>query len=198
MNTNGSELTLNDLGELLKKWQSADLSIPSEVEAGSDAGSSVLAYVETRLLGHLYMHRRVSFDELHSLAERAVEWQIQWARVCYGSGMEAGLGLISDADVPTYLDACSRPYARFLEELYMGPGSSAGSESALPPELLGEGLGPFIDNISFVLAHWGYNLAQARVRRYKNPRSLVAELFEESDVFVVQETECEDCPANAV
>ncbi len=194
MNTNGSGLTLNDLGDLLERWRSVNLVIPSEIQGSPETDEPAPAYPLAQVLASLYMRRQISFDELCNLAEQITERQAQWESVCYGIGMEAGLGLISEDDVPAYLTACNRPFGHFLRDLHARSGEPPLFEPTRAADM-GKHLERHIHEISVAFAKQGYTSAQAKPFALLNSRSMLAEFFGESDVFMIQAAIPDDCPA---
>jgi hypothetical protein len=193
MNRNAGKLTLDDLGDLLENWKSANLLIPIEGVDALESGDATIIQVVQVLLGSLYMRGRVSIDDLRLLAGQVVLWHVQWERVSFGIGMELGLGWIADEEVQAYLVAFDRVYLQFLLGIYARRGT-AGLLGEADGKISAAQLRHIVHDSSVRLAISGRDWGRGRADEFERGESLLAELFGRQAVSVTQDAGCVDCP----
>jgi hypothetical protein len=191
MNRDAGELTIHDLGDLLEKWESANIPVPIEGVDGLESGDTTIITAVQVLLGNLYLRGRISIDDLRQLAKQVVLWHVQWERVSFGIGMESGLGWIADGQVQGYLLAFDRLYLQFLLGLHARRGTDglSGEEGG---KISGVELRNAVHDASVRLANSGHDWGQARADEFKRGESLLAQLFGGLAVSVTQDEEYED------
>lgn len=148
-------MTMDDLANLFDAWGRSYLNWP--VSLRDRAVSAVDPFTRewfVAVVAEWIRHRVRSQAEIEQLVAQVNAYCYQWAILSSAIGIEAGMGHISEEDVPYYLFACRRPLETLLTGYLDWLLERKWIKAKRSTELVRK-LGSYLTDRAVFLANWG-------------------------------------------